>query len=213
MSEDIRRINQLIREAESLESNPGRTTEDVAKILELRKQMFAIPDPEPVDEEPNLLPVSPSPNELYRLLLICFISGVLYVSFSRDEVTEFKNQIRTLDTKNANLERRNEWLRRQIKKHPIADQTADPRRFEIHSNEKSIGINTQTRDQVNTSLENAKGGLFFIIFFSLSFYFSLLIYSKKGAVDRKKEKWKDMEAQRKKEEERPMFRWKKKVPS
>ena len=54
MSENIEKINQLIRQAESLELDS--TEENIAQSKELRKQLRAIPDPEPVDEKPKLLP-------------------------------------------------------------------------------------------------------------------------------------------------------------
>ena len=87
-----------------------------------------------------------------------------------DEITKYENHIRTLDTENANLKCKNDWLRRQIKKRPMVDHASDPRHSDIRSNEAIFSNNTQRIGQLNDSLRDAKGitSFFFFCFFLTS---------------------------------------------
>ena len=176
MSANIEKINQLIEEAESLEVEPT-SEENIARALELRRQLRDIPDPKPVDEKPKLLPFT-DPYELLALLKVLIAISLFSSLLHRnDEITKYENHIRTLDTKNANLERMNEWLRRQIRKRPVANQASDPRHSEIRSNEATIGTNTQRIGQLNDSLRDAKGTTSFSDFLLLIFDFPMCIVS------------------------------------
>ena len=62
----------------------------------------------------------------------------------------------------------NEWLRRQIRKLPRADQASDPRHADIADNKSTMDRNTQRIGQLNDSLRDAKGTTSFSFFFLLN---------------------------------------------